>query len=167
MQTDTPKQKAIWWVINIIVLLYAFMALVGIPFGPVTATLAAIVIGIGIDYTIHVTHRFQEFRREGLTIDLAVTRTLGTTGSALAGSALTTALGFAILTQSTLIPFQQLGVLVLAAVVGSAAVSILVLPSMLTIWARWSERRSAAKEAARTGVSGSLRVPNSGDAPPA
>ena len=154
-------------VAGIVILLYAFMALVGIPFGPVTATLAAIVIGIGIDYTIHVTHRFQEFRREGLTIDLAITRTLGTTGSALAGSALTTALGFAILTQSTLIPFQQLGVLVLAAVVGSAAVSILVLPSMLTIWARWSERRSEAKEAARTGASGSLRVPSGGDAPPA
>lgn len=133
-------------VAGIVVLIYAFMALVGIPFGPVTATLAAIVIGIGIDYTIHVTHRFGEFRREGLTIDLAITRTLGTTGSALAGSALTTALGFAILTQSTLVPFQQLGVLVLASVIGSALAAIFVLPSMLTIWARWSERRAASRQ---------------------
>jgi predicted RND superfamily exporter protein len=133
-------------VAGIVILIYAFMALVGIPFGPVTATLAAIVIGIGIDYTIHVAHRFQEFRREGLSVDAAITRTLGTTGSALVGSALTTALGFAILTQSTLVPFQQLGVLVLAAVVGSALASIFVLPSMLTIWARWSERRAASRQ---------------------
>lgn len=151
-------------VAGIVILIYAFMALVGIPFGPVTATLAAIVIGIGIDYTIHVAHRFQEFRREGLSIDLAITRTLGTTGSALAGSALTTALGFAILTQSTLVPFQQLGVLVLAAVIGSAAASILLLPSMLTIWARWSERRAASRGAIPASAPNALP---GGDAPAA
>ncbi len=127
---------------GVVVLLYAFMVLAGIEFGPVTATLAAVVIGVGVDYTIHVTHRFQDFRREGLDVDTAMTRTLGTTGSALLASALTTSLGFALLTQSSLIPFQQLGWLILVAVVGSALVSILVLPSMLTIYARRAARTS-------------------------
>jgi predicted RND superfamily exporter protein len=130
----------------VVILLYAFMVLAGIEFGPVTATLAAVVIGIGVDYTIHVTHRFGEFRREGLDVDAAISSTLGTTGSALLASAVTTALGFAVLTQSTLIPFQQLGWLTLAAIVGSALVSVLVLPSLLVIYARRSERSSQEPE---------------------
>jgi uncharacterized protein len=92
-----------------------------------------------VDYTIHVTHRFREFVREGLDTDSAITRTLQSTGSALLASAVTTSLGFAILTQSSLIPFQQLGWLTLAAIVGSALVAVLVLPSMLVIYARRSE----------------------------
>ncbi len=131
---------------GVVIMLYAFMALTGIEFGPVTATLAAVVIGVGVDYTIHVTHRFVEFRREGLDIDAAITRTLGTTGSALVASAVTTSLGFALLTQSSLIPFQQLGSLILVAVIGSGLVSVLVLPSMLVIYARRSERSSLESE---------------------
>lgn len=34
------------------------MALTGIPLNPVTATLAALSIGIGVPFTIHVTSRF-------------------------------------------------------------------------------------------------------------
>ena len=131
---------------GVVILLYAFMVLVGIEFGPVTATLAAVVVGIGVDYTIHVTHRFQEFRRDGLDIDAAITATLGTTGSALLASAVTTSLGFAVLTQSSLIPFQQLGWLTLVAITGSALVSVLLLPSMLVIYARRSERSSREPE---------------------
>jgi len=113
---------------------------------PASWTLAAVVIGIGVDYTIHVTHRFQEFRREGLDVDAAISTTLGTTGSALLASAVTTFLGFAILTQSSLIPFQQLGWLTLVAIAGSALVSVLVLPSMLVIYARRSERSEQEPE---------------------
>jgi len=131
---------------GVVVLLYAFMVLVGIEFGPVTATLAAVVIGIGVDYTIHVTHRFQDFRREGLDVETSITRTLQTTGSALTASAVTTFIGFAILTQSSLIPFQQLGWLTLMAIAGSALVSVLVLPSMLVIYARRSERSEQEPE---------------------
>jgi uncharacterized membrane protein YdfJ with MMPL/SSD domain len=39
---------------------------------PASWTLAAVVIGIGVDYTIHVTHRFQGSRREGLDVDAAI-----------------------------------------------------------------------------------------------
>jgi predicted RND superfamily exporter protein len=131
---------------GVVVLLYAFMVIVGIEFGPVTASLAAIVIGVGVDYTIHVTHRFGEFRREGLDVDTAIGNTLQTTGSALLASAVTTSLGFAILTQSSLIPFQQLGWLTLVAIAGSALVAVLVLPSMLTLYVRRSERSDREPE---------------------
>jgi predicted RND superfamily exporter protein len=61
-------------------------------------------------------------------------------------SAITTSLGFALLTQSSLIPFQQLGWLTLVAIIGSALVAVLVLPSMLVIYARRSERSEQEPE---------------------
>ncbi len=121
----------------VVVFLFAFMVIVGIPLGPVTATLAAVVIGVGVDYTIHITHRFLDFRREGLDTGKAITATLATTGAALVVSGLTTGIGFAVLLLSSLIPFQQLGALLIVAVVGSGLVSILVLPSMLVLWERF------------------------------
>jgi predicted RND superfamily exporter protein len=121
----------------VVVFLFAFMVIVGIPLGPVTATLAAVVIGVGVDYTIHITHRFLDFRREGLDTGKAITATLATTGAALVVSGMTTGIGFAVLLLSSLIPFQQLGALLIVAVVGSGLVSILVLPSMLVLWERF------------------------------
>jgi predicted RND superfamily exporter protein len=117
------------------------MVIVGIPLGPVTATLAAVVIGVGVDYTIHITHRFLDFRREGLDTSTAITATLATTGAALVVSGLTTGIGFAVLLLSSLIPFQQLGALLIVAVVGSGLVSVLVLPSMLVLWERFLTNR--------------------------
>ncbi len=125
----------------VVVFLFAFMVLVGIPLGPVTATLAAVVIGVGVDYTIHITHRFLDFRREGLDTPGAITGTLATTGAALVESGLTTGIGFTVLLLSSLIPFQQLGALLIVAVVGSGLVSILVLPSMLVLWERFLTSR--------------------------
>jgi len=128
----------------VVIFLFAFMVLVGIPLGPVTATLAAVVIGVGVDYTIHITHRFLDFRREGHEIAEAITSTLSTTGAALVVSALTTGIGFAVLLLSSLIPFQQFGALLIVAVIGSALVSVLVLPSMLVLWERFISSRRAS-----------------------
>ena len=109
------------------------MALVGIPFTPVTATIAALAIGIGVDYAIHLSTRFLRERAEGHDLDVAVHESLTTTGSALAGSGLTTAAGFAVLTFSTLVPFQQLGQVTLIAIVTAVIASTMLLPSLLVL----------------------------------
>ena len=77
----------------------------------------------------------------------AITGTLSTTGAALVVSALTTGIGFAVLLLSSLIPFQQFGALLIVAVMGSALVSVLVLPSMLVLWERWIVTRRAKSTA--------------------
>ena len=49
-------------VVLVVVLSFAIMWAAGIPFGPITATVAALAVGIGIPYMIHVTHRYEEDR---------------------------------------------------------------------------------------------------------
>lgn len=131
----------------VLALTFGTMALTGIPLNPVTATLAALSIGIGVPYTIYVTSRFLEERRvrdDGAT---ALRRTVGQTGGALAGSALTTAIGFGVLVTSTLVPFEQLGYVIVYAIVFSVVASILVLPSMLALWDRFDRSRHGSPSA--------------------
>ena len=132
----------------VLALTFGTMALTGIPLNPVTATLAALSIGIGVPFTIHVTSRFLEERRVPYDGSTALRRTVSQTGGALAGSALTTAIGFGVLVTSTLVPFEQLGYVIVYAIAYSVVASILVLPSMLGLWDRFDRARHGAPEPA-------------------
>ena len=125
----------------VLALTFGMMSLTGIPLNPVTATLAALSIGIGVPFTIHVTSRFLEERGRPYDGQTALRRTVAQTGGALAGSALTTAIGFGILTTSTLVPFEQLGYVIVYAIAFSLVAAVLVLPSLLALWDRSDRRR--------------------------
>ncbi len=48
-----PIVLVLFWVLGT-------MALLGIPYNVITALITALSIGIGVDYTIHITHRYEE-----------------------------------------------------------------------------------------------------------
>ncbi|MFP3915025.1 MAG: efflux RND transporter permease subunit [Actinomycetota bacterium] len=128
-------------VVLVVMWTYGLMYATGIPFGPVTATLAALAIGIGVPYTIHLARRFEEDRNEMDDIEEAIRSTTTHTGGALAGSAFTTMAGFGILITSSLVPFRQMGQVTVFAIGLALVASILVLPSMLVLWEKWHRRR--------------------------
>ena len=131
-------------VVLVVVSSFGIMWAVGIPFGPITATVAALAVGIGIPYMIHVTHRYEEDRIRTDSENDAIESTLTHTGGALAGSAMTTIFGFGILMTSTTIPFRQFGFVTAYTILLSLLAAILVLPSMLVVWDRWHRRRGHA-----------------------
>jgi len=118
------------------------MALTGIPYNVVTALITALSIGIGVDYTIHIIHRFTEELDHGKSLLDATTTTLATTGSALIGSAITTALAFAVLLFSPLVPFQQFGLVTGITILFALIASIVVVPPMLIVWAAYHQWRA-------------------------
>jgi hydrophobe/amphiphile efflux-3 (HAE3) family protein len=120
---------------------YGMMAATGIPFSPATATVAALSIGIGVDYSIHLVNRYLEDRTRLGTTTEALRSTATHTGGALTGAALTTLAGFGVLVTSTLLPFQQLGGVIVFAIGFSLVASVVALPSMLTLWDGWHCRR--------------------------
>jgi len=128
-------------VVLVVVLSFGIMWAAGIPFGPITATVAALAVGIGIPYMIHVTHRYEEDRIRCDNENDAIESTLTHTGGALAGSAMTTIFGFGILMTSTTIPFRQFGLVTAYTILLSLLAAILVLPSMLVVWDRWHRNR--------------------------
>lgn len=133
--TMVPVALVVFWT-------YGLMFATGIPIGPVTATLSALSIGIGVPYTIHIARRFGEDRVRFEHLDEALRSTSRHTGGALAGSAFTTMAGFGILISSRLTPFQQMGQVTVYAVGLSFVAAILVLPSMLALWERWHRQRA-------------------------
>ncbi|MCQ3803825.1 MAG: MMPL family transporter [bacterium] len=135
--TMIPVALVVFWT-------YGLMYATGIPIGPVTATLSALSIGIGVPYTIHIARRFGEDRTRFEQLNDALRSTSRHTGGALAGSAFTTMAGFGILITSRLTPFQQMGQVTVYAVGLSLVAAILVLPSMLALWERWHLRRARA-----------------------
>jgi hypothetical protein len=128
-------------VVMVVLWTFGIMSALGIPFGPVTAMISAIGIGIGIPYMIHVTHRYLEERSVSQDENDAIHHTLTHTGGALAGSALTTIFGFGILITSSTIPFQQFGFVLAYTILLALVAAVLVLPSMLVLWSRWHIKR--------------------------
>ena len=110
------------------------MSLLGIPYTMVTSIITALSIGIGVDYTIHVIHRYREEYSRARNPDQAAIQTLRTAGSALLGSALTTAFGFGVLIAAPMLASQQFGVTATITIVYSLIVSILVALPAMVVW---------------------------------
>jgi len=127
-------------VVFVVLWTYGLMAVFDIPFGPVTAMTSALAIGIGVPYSIHVTHRYLEDRSR-LSPIAAMRTTTGHTGGALLGSAMTTLAGFGVLMTSGLRAFQHFGAVTTIAIGLSLVAAIGVLPSMLALWDRWHMKR--------------------------
>ena len=122
--------------------LYAFMYLAGFHLNFVTATIAAVSIGVGIDYSIHVTQRFrQELARQPSTEE-ALRATAAGTGVALVGSAASSVIGFAVMGFAPMPLFSAYGIITAAMILMAAVAALLVLPSLLLLVAN----RPAARE---------------------
>jgi len=128
-------------IVLVLICVLGTMALLGIPYSLITSIITALSIGIGVDYTIHVIHRYrEEFARLRNPEESAV-RTLATTGSALLGSAMTTALGLGVLAASPLLASQQFGITAAITIAYSLIVSIVLVPPAMTVWGAYQNMR--------------------------
>jgi len=113
--------------------LYAIMYLGGYHLNAVTATIAAISIGVGIDYSVHVTARYrQELGRTGDRIS-ALDKSARHTGVALLGSAASTMIGFAVIGFAPMPMFSSYGILTSIMIGLAFMAALLVLPSLLVL----------------------------------
>ncbi|MDE2780886.1 MAG: MMPL family transporter [Chloroflexota bacterium] len=128
-------------IVLVLIAVLGTMALLGIPYTIITSIITALSIGIGVDYTIHMIHRYREEYSHTRDPERAAVRTLGTTGSALLGSALTTALGLGVLVASPLAASQQFGFTAAITIAYSLLVSIIVVPAAMTFWGAYQNMR--------------------------
>lgn len=129
--TLAPVVLAVSWIIGT-------MTVLGYPLSVLNAIIASLTIGIGIDYSIHVSERFSEELDETTSVESAISTTVRGTGGALLGSAATTAAGFGVLGLAIHPPLQQFGT-VTAIMIGYAFLgAVVVLPSLLVCWARYT-----------------------------
>jgi predicted RND superfamily exporter protein len=113
--------------------LYAFMYLAGFHLNAVTATIAAISIGVGIDYSVHITARFRQELEKAPDKRTALDHAARQTGSALFGSAASTILGFLMIGLAPMPLFSSFGILTALMILMALVAALLVLPSMLML----------------------------------
>ncbi|PSQ38660.1 hypothetical protein BRD08_00785 [Halobacteriales archaeon SW_10_66_29] len=127
--TLLPVALAVSWIVGT-------MTVLGYPLSVLNVIIASLTVGIGVDYSIHVSERFRDELADGATPEAAITATIRGTGAALLGSAATTAVGFGVLALAIHPPLQQFGT-VTAIMIGYAFLgAVVVLPSLLVLWAR-------------------------------
>jgi predicted RND superfamily exporter protein len=113
--------------------LYGFMYATGYHLNMMTATIAAISIGLGIDFSIHFTERFRQELRLNPDKMSAIIITARSTGVALFGTALSTALGFAVIGFAPMPMFSAFGLLTSMMIALSFFMALFVLPSLLLL----------------------------------
>jgi len=116
-----------------VTLLVGSMRALSIPFNSVTASLLGLTIGLGIDYSVHMVHRFAD-EREDRPLVPALERSVRGTGGALLGSMLTTVAGIGVLSLAMFVAIQQFGVLTALSIIYAFLTSVVVLPSVLVVW---------------------------------
>lgn len=114
-----------------VLLLYAAMAFFDVYLEPATSMFAAIAIGVGVDFAIHLIDKLHEaLKLHDEDIDLAVDHALPLTARACLFNALALGLGFAVLTSSDLPTLQRFGGLVALASLGSYLSALVLVPAM-------------------------------------
>lgn len=109
------------------------MGWLGIPLDIMTITIAAIVIGIAVDNTIHYVHRFQDEFGHDRDYWATVNRCHNSIGRAMYYTALTITLGFIILALSNFVPTIYFGVLTGFSMVVALAADLTLLPLLLVM----------------------------------
>ncbi|MFT4623263.1 MAG: hydrophobe/amphiphile efflux-3 (HAE3) family protein [Myxococcota bacterium] len=115
-------------------LLFGGMGYLGIELNIVTAMLSSIMVGVGVDYTIHFLWRYREERRAGHDPENAVFRTLTTSGRGIVFNALSVVVGFSVLLVSNFLPVQFFGFLVVVSIGGCLIGALVVLPALCLVF---------------------------------
>ena len=115
-------------------LVLGLMGLSGIPLDIMTITIAAIVVGIGVDDCIHYLHRFREEIAVDRDYRAAMLRSHSSIGRAMYYTTLTVVVGFAMLTLSNFTPSLYFGVLTVVAMIAAVAGALLLLPQLIMMF---------------------------------
>ena len=107
------------------------MGLLGIPLDIMTITIAAIVVGIGVDDCIHYVHRYMHEFAVDRDYRAAMYRCHNSIGRAMYYTTLTVVIGFSTLTLSNFTPSIYFGLLTVLAMVAAVLGALLLLPRLI------------------------------------
>jgi len=105
------------------------MALLGIEFNFMNGIASALILGIGIDYAIHLLHRYLEGGGINLTIEQ--------TGRAIVVAGLTTMVGFGSIIFSDFPGLSSMGAVTLLGVGYCLILTLALLPAVIRIYEKW------------------------------
>jgi predicted RND superfamily exporter protein len=139
-------------ILLVVAWVFGYMWLRDITINVITATIAAIAVGVGIDFSTHFTVRFRdEFENEPSRFP-ALRRAGEGTGGALVLSAITSIIGFGVMATAPTPMFAKFGELMAVMILFAVVVALLVLPSLLIVVT--PRRKGEEREELETAITG-------------
>jgi hydrophobe/amphiphile efflux-3 (HAE3) family protein len=117
------------------------MKFLGIEYTPMTATMGALIIGIGCEYSVLMMERYFEEKDHGANPLQAIYRTSDSIGAALLASGSTVIGGFAALMISTFPLIKDFGTVTVIDIVLVLIAIFLVFPPLIVLMDTWREKR--------------------------
>ncbi|MBN2602065.1 MAG: RND family transporter [Candidatus Marinimicrobia bacterium] len=116
-----------------IITVFGLMGYSGIELNVATAMLSSIMIGVGVDYTIHFLYRFRYEVQAGRPAQEAVIRTLITSGKGIIYNALSVIVGFTVLLVSGFLPIYFFGFLIVFSISTCLIGALTIMPALLVM----------------------------------
>lgn len=113
-----------------VAILLGVMGWTGIALDPATALLSSVMIGIGIDYTIHYIWRHDSEIAAGLSPSAAAAKAISTTGRGIVFNALSVMAGFSVLVFSGFTSIRFFGYLVIISIGVCLLAALITVPAM-------------------------------------
>ncbi len=113
--------------------LYGTMGYTNLPISTLAGGVAAMVIGIGIDFAIHIMNKFKYERKQKKSIAESIELAVSETGMALAATSLTTMAAFLAFLVGVMPEMGRFGMLMAIGIFYSLLFSLIGLPALLII----------------------------------
>lgn len=114
-----------------VVVNFALMSLLDIPLDVSTALIANCAVGIGIDYSVHLMHRYRAERSVGKAPADALETAASASGRPIVFNAVAVAVGFLALLLSGFLPMRSLAWLTATTMIVAATAALAILPALL------------------------------------
>nr|WP_249420221.1 MMPL family transporter [Rhabdothermincola salaria] len=120
-----------------------YLGVVG-AFSQIALIVPVLLVGLGIDYAIHLTSRYREERRHGQVPSMASSMAVRTVGGALVLATLTTVVGFLTNLASPLPPIADFGIFIAVGVLSAFVIMTMLVPAARNLLDTRAVRREAA-----------------------
>lgn len=122
------------------------MGFFSVPFTSLSTGIISLVLGVGVDFSIHLIDGIKRYMKS-VSIEMAINKTLTTSGKAIFLSTMTTFFGFLALTFANLLGTQRLGWSLAFSIVSVFVVSIMLIPAVMNLgYTRTTHKVKEAKK---------------------
>jgi hydrophobe/amphiphile efflux-3 (HAE3) family protein len=114
----------------------------GLEYTPMTATLGALILGVGSEYAILMMERYYEEKNKGVSAVIAIRTASKKIGKAIVASGLTTLFGFSSLLASPFSMTRNFGMVTLIDVALALLATFIIFPAIIVMLDNWRERKT-------------------------
>ena len=115
-----------------VILIFSLLGNLGIPLNITTSLLTCILVGVGVDYSVHFLWHLREYLREGETLEVAIANTMKVSGKGILFNGVSVVVGFSVLMFSVFMPLKEFSILIMASIGFCFIGGMAILPALVS-----------------------------------